>query len=124
MKPTHHITLVCIEHCTESTKAGIRAWMRVMPDITHHVWQECPYADIGSAHVVLTDIVNLNAATSFANENHLPLIMWGRSTELPSYTPQLDLPISIAGFADFIRKAEGVIDESPAKKLMRMATGA
>jgi hypothetical protein len=123
MKPKQEFTLVFIEHCTESTKAAIRAWMRVMPDITHYAWQECPIADIIKAHVVLTDIVNLAAATSFAHEHQLPLIMWGRTPELSPYTPQLDLPISIAGFADFIRKSENLIHALPAKNFLRLAPG-
>jgi hypothetical protein len=92
---------VSLRYCTPTTAAGLRAWMRVLPQLTSVQWIEVE----SDASVFVCDPGFLKQANIEASNTCSVLAMWGEHTTA-STLPSLRLPVTPESFTSFVHQVE------------------
>jgi hypothetical protein len=100
---------VLLKHCSETTAAGMRAWMRVMDDLTTVRWQEADASDPQSVDIVICDPPRVADANVDAYQHDAVLAVWGRHYDSLSTLAYLTTPITPKCFLEFIVQVESHI---------------
>jgi hypothetical protein len=90
--------------CSETVRSGLKAWLNAVDDLRSSFSWVVDDSDVKpSGHdLIITDLGHMDEALRWSQDKRIPVALWGGSERISAAVPQLRLPVSAAGFVEFV----------------------